>query len=64
MNLCVDDLLCVTDDCQIWIVRDHHNLSALLSVLDAGHERSDHGLVVEVFFRLIDDQRDVVSIYK
>ncbi len=38
-------------------MRDHDGLQALLRFWERGDEKADHGLVVEVFFGLIEDYR-------
>ena len=57
-----NDLVCVGVDHEVGIVRDHDHLALRLSL----DEKSDKFVIdrfrIQVFFRLIDDERALVSI--
>ena len=57
VDMGVDDLFCITDDGDVRAVRNHDQLPALLHVLDDGNQQSVDRVVVQVLFRLIDDDR-------
>ena len=58
----VDDLLGVTDDGQVRVVRDHDDLPALLRALDASRQHLVDRLVAEVLLRSVDDHGNVVLV--
>ena len=53
----VNNLLSVADYRDVWIVRHHYDLAALLYCPDDRNQQMIDGLVVEVFFRLINNDR-------
>ena len=60
----MDDLLCVADHGDVRAVRDHNQLTALLYVFDNGDEQTIDRVTVQVFFRLIYDNRAVALVYE
>ncbi len=61
-HLAADDLLRVTDDGDVRVVRYDNNLAPLLRCHEYRNEMCDDGLVVQVTFWLVDDKRLVTLI--
>ena len=59
---CDDDLVRIGVDDEVGVVRDHDHLALRLGRDKQRHQLVEHRLGIEIFFRLIDDQRAIVGI--
>lgn len=62
VDACVNDLVCVTDDGKVRVVRHDHDLPPVLRVFDRRNEQRGDRLVVQVLFWLVDYERDISPI--
>lgn len=55
-------LLSVAHNRKIRVVRDHNYLAPFLGLFNARNKQFKYSLIVQIFFRLIDDERGIVLI--
>ncbi|MCY1554966.1 hypothetical protein D9M68_915820 [compost metagenome] len=51
----MDDLLCIANNRQVGVVRDHDDLPLFFGFGENGNEQTEHRLVVKILFRLIEN---------
>ena len=64
IDKCANDLLGVAEHGNVRVMRHHDNLAALLNRSDNRDQQEIDSLVVQVFFRLIDDDRAVALVHQ
>lgn len=59
-----DDLLRITDNREVRVMRDHDDLPTHLRFSEHRNEKADHRLVVEVFLGLVENDWDTALVHE